>query len=64
MPETAARLLLAAVAPKETRQLVARTRLARRQRQIGEQRLGLLRRQGDGRPRPKPGLEAAEESEL
>ena len=57
-------LALRAVSPEQRRELVARMRPPGGQSQVGQQRLGLPRRQGEGRARAEPGLEAAQEGEL
>ena len=63
LAQARARRLLADAAPEQARELVARVRPAERQREIGEQRLGLAGGQGDRRARVEPGLKAAEERE-
>ena len=54
-------LAFAPVAPQERSQLFARPRLARRQRQIGEQSLGLAARERYRRVRPVRCLETAQQ---
>jgi len=50
LPQAVARVAVVDVAPEEGRQLFARVRLAQRDREIREQRLGLALGQHDGRP--------------
>src|SRR5204862_6387702 len=55
--------LLPDPSPEQCCKLVAGVRLAHGDGQVGQQRLGFLRRQGERRARLEPGLEAAEEGE-
>ena len=55
--------LLPDTAPKQCCELVAGMRSAKRNRQVGQQRLSLLSRQSKRRARLQPGLEASEEGE-
>ena len=55
--------LLSNAAPQKGGERVARVRATERQREIGEQRLGLAGGQREGRPLVEPGLEAPEERE-
>ena len=59
--ETTPRLLVALLAPQQGRELVAGVALAGSNAKVGQQGLGLLRRQAHGRARGKPGFEATEQ---
>jgi len=64
LPQAGARLLVAAVAPQEIREFVARARPAGGQREIGEERARLLGRDLDGSSGCCGDMEAVEQRDL